>query len=142
MTYAIVACGRCGRHRMIDRSSPTSACPFCSRTEANKGLRAIFEDADQNAVREALRSMHPVEAPEKRRQGADPDPLSTLMYRYESCVDLQERMALLARGLTDIYGTFTLEDVERIDERNAEKLLRAMLETCLVHEVRHGLYSA
>jgi RNA polymerase subunit RPABC4/transcription elongation factor Spt4 len=140
--YAIISCGKCKRRRIIDRSSPSSVCPFCGRTEEHKGLRVIFENRDQNAVREMLMKTQSIEKPKKKIPGADPDPLSTLIYKYENCRDVQSRTELLSKGLTGIYGTFTLEDVERVDEKNAEKLLNTMLELCLVHEVRPGRYCA
>ncbi|MDR0309272.1 MAG: hypothetical protein LBH88_00735 [Candidatus Methanoplasma sp.] len=142
MTYAIISCGKCKRQRMIDRSSSSSACPYCNNTETHKGIRVIFEDKDQNVVREVLTKVHPFKVQEKKRSGTDPDPLSTVVYRYEHCRDLQSRVKLLSRGLTDIYGTFTLEDIEKVDEKNAEKLLKTMLELCLVHEVKYGRYRA
>ncbi|MCL2032961.1 MAG: hypothetical protein FWG96_06835 [Methanomassiliicoccaceae archaeon] len=142
MTYAIISCSKCRRRRIIDRSSSSSICPYCSGTEEHKGLRVIFENKDQSVVRDALMRTHHIGIPEKKRTGADPDPLSTIIYRYEACKDLQEKMTLVSKGLTDLYGTFTLEDIEKIDEKNAEKLLSAMLELCLVREVRYGRYSA
>ena len=44
--------------------------------------------------------------------------------------------------MTSIKGTFTLEDVREVDGRNAEKLLEAMLDRCIVAEVRPGVYRA
>ena len=126
---------------MIDRSAATSACPYCGETAENKSLAVIFEHKDQNTVRKALTQVHPFEIEEKKK-GADHDPLSTLIHRYEKCTDMQRKMKLIAAGLTDIYGTFTLEDIEKIDEKNAGKMLNAMLELCYVHEVKYGRYRA
>ena len=143
MTYAIVSCRKCRRQRMIDRSSASSKCPFCGTAAEHKGLAIIFENRDQNIVRDALTQLHSFDIPEKKNnKGIDRDPLSTLVYRYENCTDLQKRMELVSRGLTDIFGEFTLEDIEKIDEKNAAKLLSAMLEQCYAHEVRHGRYRA
>jgi len=142
MTYAIVSCGKCKHQRIIDRKSSSSACPYCGNKEEHRDLKIIFEDKDQNTVREALTRKHPFGTQEKKKQGPDPDPLSTLIHRYENSRSLMERMELVSDGLTKIYGTFTLEDVEKIDEKNAEKLLKAMLEHCHVFEVSHGRYKA
>ncbi|MCL1811483.1 MAG: hypothetical protein FWG41_04640 [Methanomassiliicoccaceae archaeon] len=143
MTYAVVSCRKCKRDRMIDRSSSSSACPYCGTTAEHRGLAILFEHKDQNVVRGVLTQQHPFGAPEKKkRQGVDPDPLSTLVYRYENCTEPRKRIVLLSKGLTEICGTFTLEDVEKVDEKNAEKLLSTMLELCLVYEVEYGRYSA
>lgn len=104
-----------------------------------------FESADQETVRAALDQATGFTAPdtsEKRRRISHADPHSTMVYRYEHSRDLEERMEILAEGLTSIKGTFTLEDVREIDERNAEKLLEAMLDRCIVAEVRPGVYRA
>jgi hypothetical protein len=127
---------------MVDRSSSSSKCPYCGNREEHKKLKIIFEDKDQSKVREALTQMHPFDIPEKKKQGADPDPLSTIIYRYENSRTLHEKMVLVSKGLTEIRGTFTLEDIKMIDEKNAEKLLSAMLEHCHVHEVSYGRYKA
>jgi len=142
MTYAIISCGKCRYRRMIDRSSASSKCPHCGTLVEHKGLRIIFENKDQSTVREALTRMSSPRVPEKKKNSTDHDPLSTLIYKYESCTDLQKKMMLVSTGLTDIYDTFSLEDIEKIDEKNAEKLLSAMLENCYVHEVRYGRYRA
>ena len=142
MTYAIISCGKCKRQRIIDRSAVSSKCPYCSTVTEHKGLAVIFEHKDQSAVREALTRMNPFEVPEKKKRTADPDPLSTLIHNYETTTDIQKRMEILSKGLTKIYDTFSLSDVEKVDEKNAEKILKAMLEHGYVHEVRHGRYRA
>jgi len=142
MTYAIVICRKCKRRRMIDRSSSTSNCPYCGAHAEHKDLRIIFENRDQNTVRNVLMKATQSNAPEKKRPAADSDPLSTLIYKYENCTDPQKKMELLSAGLTDIYGSFSLEDIEKVDEKNAERLLSTMLELCYVHEVKYGRYCA
>ena len=143
MTYALIVCSKCKSQRMIDRSLAASKCPRCGMRAEHKGLAVIFEDKDQNVVREALTQLNSFDIPEKKkRRSTDHDPLSTLIYKYENCTDLQSKMELISKGLTDIYDTFTLDDIEKIDEKNAEKMLEAMLELCYVHEVRYGRYRA
>jgi len=144
MTYAIISCVKCKRERIIDRSSSSSKCPYCGAGVDHKDAAVIFEDKDQRAVRDALAQLHSFDLPEKKkkRKAVDHDPLSTLVYRYERCTDPQKRMELVAKGLTDLFGTFTLEDLEKVDEKNAEKLLGTMLELCLVYEVEYGKYRA
>lgn len=128
---------------MIERSSASSKCPYCGTAAEHKGLAVIFENKDQSTVRNALTQLNPFSLPEKKKEcGTDPDPLSTLIYKYENCTDLQKKMALVSKGLTDICGTFTLEDIMKIDEKNAERLLSTMLELCYIHEVRYGRYCA
>jgi len=142
MTFAIVSCGKCKRQRVIDRSAASSKCPYCGTGAEHKSIAIIFEDKDQSKVRNVLTQINPFDIPEKKRSGADPDPISTLIYRYESTTDVQKKMIILSKGLTDIFDVFTLEDVEKVEEKNAEKILKAMLEHGYVHEVSHGRYRA
>ena len=142
MTYAIISCGNCKQRRIIDRSSVSSKCPRCGTQVEHKGLRVIFENNDQSTVREVLTRMSGTHVPEKKKPDVDKDPLSTLIYKYENCSGLEEKMALLSKGLTDIYGTFSVEDIKKVDEKNASKLLNAMLEQCYIHEVKYGRYCA
>ena len=69
-------------------------------------------------------------------------PYSTMIYRYEHCVDLDEKLTVLAEGLTRIKGSSTLEDVREIVGDKAEKYVSAMLDRCIVAEVRVGIYRA
>lgn len=142
MTYAIISCGKCKRQRIIDRAAASSKCPYCSMAAEHRGLRIIYENEDQAAVRGVLTGMHPFDVSVGNKPKTDRDPLSTLVYRYEHASDLEEKMELLSRGLTDIFGTFTLEDIEKIDEKNAEKIMKAMSERGHIHEVRYGRYRA
>ncbi|MBQ4411891.1 MAG: hypothetical protein II848_03645, partial [Candidatus Methanomethylophilus sp.] len=40
---------------------------------------------------------------------------------------VDEKMRVLAEGLTAVYGEFTFEDLEKIEPKHAEKYLKAML---------------
>ncbi len=142
MSYGIITCRKCKRNRIIDLSSTSSKCPYCSVTDEHKGLKIIFEDNNQSVVRDALSQLYAFDMPEKKRPGIDHDPLSTLIYRYEKCSDLQERMIILSKGLTDIYDTFTIDDIDKVDPKNADKLLKSMLDQCLIYEVKYGRYRA
>jgi len=138
--YGVTVCRACGRYRMMDLSVASSDCPFCGSRVVVSASPILFSDRDQSAVRAALATMTGFVPGEKNDRGPDPDPLSTLEYRYEHCGSIEERMSLLAEGLTDIRGSFTLEDVRGIDPKNAENLVRAMVDNCLVSEVSPGRY--
>ena len=139
--YAAVACRHCKKYRIIDRSSLSSKCPFCGENCEHSSLQILFEDRDQTVVRNAIASMTGF-VPETKTRTSDADPFSTLVHKYEKCSEMDEKMRILSEGLTGILGTFTLEDIEAVDPKNAKQLLRAMLELCLIHEVRYGVYKA
>lgn len=143
--YGLVACGVCRRPRIIDRSKSESSCPYCNCVQKTRDLRCFFESSDQDAVREALSQATgfvPPDMVKKKERIADADPYSTMVYRYEHCPDLDGKMEILAEGLTAIKGTFTLDDVREIAGDKAERMVSAMLDRCLISEVRIGIYRA
>lgn len=73
---------------------------------------------------------------------SDIDPYSTLEYRYERTRSIEEKMEVLSKGLTEVYGEFTFEDLEKIEPKHAEKILKAMLVNGYVHETKYGRYTA
>ncbi len=143
--YAVTPCS-CGRLRVIDLSSETSICPFCGKSVKNANVRQLYADNDPHAVRDALAALTGFEAPEEdleaKRRVKEADPLSTLIHKYEGCSDVEEKMTVLSKGLTDIFGTFTLDDLKRVDRKNAEKILEAMVLQCMVFEPEPGRYKA
>ena len=143
--YGLVTCGVCRRPRIVDRSKAESSCPYCNCVQKTSDLRCFFESPDQDAVREALSQATgfvPPDMVKKKEKIARADPYSTMIYRYEHCSDLDGKMEILAEGLTDIKGTFTLDDVREIAGDKAEKMVSAMLDRCLISEVRIGVYRA
>lgn len=145
MMYGLALCGVCRRPRIADKSNKESACPYCGAVEKTKNLVFYFESRDQDAVREALSQATgfvPPDGARKRRRIEEADPYSTMVYRYEHTSDLDERMEILAKGLTDIKGEFTLSDVEEVAGKRAERMLAAMLDRGIAIEVRAGVYRA
>ena len=144
--YGLALCGVCRRPRVVDRSKATTTCPYCNSHEKTKDLIYYFESPDQDAVRTALSQATGFTAPdgkEKARKIEEADPYSTMIFRYEHASDLDEKLVIIAEGLTAIKGTFSLEDVrEIVGDKYAEKYVSAMLDRCIVAEVRIGMYRA
>lgn len=143
MRYGLSRCDSCGRARIVDLTKATSTCPYCSASYDNSRITTYFASDDQSAVREALSQATgfvPPDAVRRKERIAEADPYSTLVYRYEHCSDLETKMAILAEGLTEIKGTFTMEDVRDIAGSKAERMVSAMLDRCLISEVRIGVY--
>lgn len=143
--YGLALCGVCRRPRIADKSNKESTCPYCGATERTKNLVFYFESADQQAVRKALGQASgfvPPDTAKSRRRIEKADPYSTMVYRYEHCSDMEERMCILAEGLTRINGGFTIGDLEEIVGKSSERMLSAMLDQCIVSEIRPGFYKA
>lgn len=142
MKYGVVRCSGCGRARITDMETKRSVCPFCSRSVETSMLMPIHVSNDQALLRAILASISGFEEPEKEEKGEDPDPLSTLHYRYGKCGKNPRCLSLLAEGLTEILGEFSLPDVEEADPGKGEDMLKAMVQLGLVTEVSPGKYKA
>ena len=150
MPYGLTQCGLCHRPRIVETDDSLTTCPYCGYSERAGRNGFLFTSDSQAEVRSALsRAMGvddllPTEADirERRKRIGESDPESTLAYRYEHAADLDEKMDVLAEGLTSLRGEFTLEDIEEYEPRRAEKMLSAMLDRGFVHETRPGFYRA
>lgn len=141
--FAVIACIDCKRKRVIDKSDKASKCPYCGAKSEHKILKVYYQSEDASMCRAALNQITGfTENVVKKPISEDIDPYSTLEYRYDHCRTLEEKMACLSEGLTKVYGEFTFEDLERIEPKNAEKMLKAMLVNGYVHETKYGRYSA
>jgi len=142
--YALALCGVCRRARVIDKSTKQSTCPYCNSTEKTSGMTVYFESNDQSECRDALAQIEGFEAPDdrtKKKRIENADPYSTMIYKYEHASDLDEKMLILAKGLTGIKGTFTLDDIrEIVGDKHAEQYISAMLDRCYISEVKIGHY--
>lgn len=140
--YAVISCTGCKRLRIIDCGTIKSECPFCGTSCEHRYAVKLFEDNNQSAVRDALAhySGYVPEKKDNREKIESLDPHSTLVYKYEHAGSGDEKLEILSKGLTELYGTFTLDHVKEVDPRNAEKVLAAMHAAGLVAEVRHGIY--
>ena len=104
-----------------------------------------FESPDQDVVRQALSQATgfvPPDMVQKRKRIEEADPYSTMVFQYEHCSDLDEKLTILAEGLTKINGSFTLDDIREIVGDKAERYVSAMLDRCIAAEVRIGVYKA
>ncbi|MFA6642484.1 MAG: hypothetical protein WCS40_03680 [Methanomethylophilus sp.] len=140
--YAVVACSACKRLRVVDLHTKQSACPYCSHEDVHKDLQPFYRGRTQDHARQALGKLTGFTGDGMARKHADPntDPFSSLVYKYEHTAGLDSKMAVLAEGLTKIYGTFTLVEVEAVDPKNGPKMLKGMLAECYIAEVAYGRY--
>lgn len=142
--YSVISCPGCNRLKIADLDTLTSECPYCGKTCEHRHTKRLYDNEDQAACRDAIAHLYGF-TPEKKNTKErieKADPHSTLVYKYEQCRGIDEKMDVLSKGLTEIHGTFTFEDLEKIDPKNAKKLLEAMCEECLVAEVKPGRYRA
>jgi DNA-directed RNA polymerase subunit RPC12/RpoP len=138
--YGIVVCISCGRKRIADLNSDTSLCPYCSSVSKIKELNVIYSNADQSDVRKVFENIDSPKYAEPVKEHTDHDPLSTLVYRYEHATDMQEKLMVLADGLTGIKGSFDKEDVEELFPGKGEKMLKMMISGDIIIEIGNEKY--
>ena len=142
--YGVVVCGRCGRKRIIDLGTETSSCPYCSTVSKTPELSVLFSDRSQSVVRKAFESADAPKyaEPEKKKNANDPDPMETLMYRYEHASDVHEKLTILADGLTKIKGSFGEKDINELFPGKGEKFMKMMMSADIVIELGYGKFRA
>ena len=140
--YGVVVCTKCGRKRIADLRTERSACPYCGNNDITDRMSVLFSDKDQNVVRNAFNNADSNKYPDKKKKGADPDPLSTLVYEYEHTSGTIEKITVLAAGLTKIKKEFTEKDIEELFPGKGEQILKNMISSDTVIETHYGRYRA
>ena len=142
--YAVVMCPGCRKDRIIQMETESTTCPYCGSRTKTKEIIVRYRNEDPDVVRsvfaQATGFITPNEKKERSREN-DPDPLSTLEYDYGKAKGI-DKLTCLAYGLTDIKGTFTLQDVERFEPGKGEDIIKKMINALMVIESRPGEYSS
>ena len=137
--YGIIACSNCQRKRIIDLYDGATKCPYCGQKANTKDAAILYRNEDQDVVRNVLDASTGFVA-EERHIDENIDPMSTLEYKVEHTSDTVEKMRLIAEGLTRIKGSFTEDDVEALVPGKGQRFVKAMLDECMIYEVRYGVY--
>lgn len=150
--YAVVQCNECRRPRIVDLTTVHSSCPYCGNTDTVGDLRVLVRTRTQEKARQELLKLTSssmmtgfdgkLESPRPKHARRSTDPWSTLERDYQLARGLDEKMNVMANGLTKVFGEFTEEDVLRLDPDKGSRMLAMMLERCIVHEVAYGRYKA
>lgn len=136
--FGIVGCPECKRRRVIDLSTKSTKCPYCGKSSKTDSLYVRFANDDASIVREVLQGNENVPV---RREGEETDPIKTLAYRVSHCRNIDQKLQMIADGLCELKGEFTEEDVEKVVPGKGTAFTEAMLERCIVHEIRYGRYT-
>ena len=142
--YAIVTCPKCRKDRIIQLESGSTACPYCGTRTRTEDIVVRYRSNDSGIIRSVFARGTGFTAPESGKEKdkkADLDPMSTLEYNYGKAKGVDKLMCL-AHGLTDIKGTFTVDDVERFEPGKGEDMIKKMIDALMVIENRPGEYSS
>ena len=159
--FAIIRCGNCRRPRIIDEKDGRTVCPYCGNADVTSERARLFRARDQELLRRRIEAITLRDGARQgmRRSPADTewaagslpaeeetalpdpsDPGSVLKYEYKRASGPEAKMEILAEGLDRIYGEWTVDDLRQFEPKNAEKMLSAMLDRCLVYETKYGRY--
>ncbi|MBR1973947.1 MAG: hypothetical protein IKC93_08875 [Candidatus Methanomethylophilaceae archaeon] len=136
--FGIVGCPNCKRTRIIDLETKSTKCPFCGKSSKTDTLFVKFSHYDAAIVREVFQGNENVPF---RKEGEDADPMKALAYRVSHCKNIDQKLQIIAEGLCDLKGEFTEEDVETLIPGKGTVYTEAMLERCIIHEIRYGRYT-
>ncbi|MFA7341929.1 MAG: hypothetical protein WCY65_02005 [Candidatus Methanomethylophilaceae archaeon] len=136
--FAVVVCPGCRKPRGIKLSSQKSACPRCGRViEVRKAL-IHFQSPDVREIKAFINALSDFSPPVKEEESRDP--WVALQDKIKAERDPEERLCVIASGLSEILGTFTVIDVERVVPGKGEAYLRLMVENALVLEASPDRY--
>ena len=133
--FGIVGCPNCKRTRIIDLETKSTKCPFCGKSSKTDTLFVKFSHYDAAIVREVFQGNENVPF---RKEGEEADPMKALAYRVSHCKNIDQ---IIADGLCDLKGEFTEEDVEALVPGKGTVFTEAMLDRCIIHEIRYGRYT-
>jgi len=141
--YAVAMCPNCRKDRIIQLETGSTACPYCGCRTKTKEIVIRYRNEDISIVRSVFAQATGFTAPAEKKgeyKKTDPDPMSTLEYNYGKAKGV-DKLICLAEGLTDIKGTFTVDDVERFEPGKGEEIIRKMINALMVIENRPAEYS-
>ncbi len=152
--YGAVVCSRCERARAVDLRDKTARCQ-CGYQMKLKETRKLFESDDQREVAAAVAKLNAEMAGgfeeweelaiDASRMVTD-DLFSNIASKAASANEVQERLEVVARGLTENLGSFTIREFGKVlrmlNLRDAEECVQALLRENIIYEPEPGVFRA
>lgn len=152
--YGVVVCSRCRKARAVDLRSKTARCQ-CGNQIKLKEAKKFFESSDQREVASAVGRLNAeigggTKEWEKLVGDASIEEISDVYSRIVSDAsdvsEVQERMEIVARGLTNALGSFTKKEMEKVlrmlGMRDVEDCVQALLRENIIYEPEPGVFCA
>jgi hypothetical protein len=152
--YGVVLCSRCRKAMAVDLRNETASCQ-CGNVLKLKETKKFYESTDQREVASAVGRMNAEleggidewESMVEGSVGADTDdPYSEMISAASSMSDSQERMELVARGLTEILGSFSRNDLQKalrmLGIKDVDDCVDIMLKESIIYEPEPGVFRA
>ncbi|MCK4443269.1 MAG: DUF1922 domain-containing protein [Thermoplasmata archaeon] len=152
--YGVVVCSRCRKARAVDLRSKTARCQ-CGYQMKLKETKKFFESSDQREVAAAVARLNAemeggIEEWEELVGETSGDEVSDIYSKIvadaSDASEVQERLEIVARGLTDTFGSFTKKELEKVlrmlGMRDAEDCVQVLLRENIIYEPEPGVFCA
>ncbi len=152
--YGVVVCSRCRKARAVDLRDKTARCQ-CGYQMKLKETKKFFESSDQREVAAAVARLNAemkggTEEWEELAGETSKDEVSDIYSRIvaeaSEATEVQERLEIVARGLTQIFGSFTKEEMEKVLRmlgiRDARDCVQMLLRENVIYEPEPGVFCA
>jgi len=152
--YGVVVCSRCRKARAVDLRTKTARCQ-CGNTLKLKETKKFFESSDQREVASAVARMNAeleggTEEWEKMTDDSSKpdvdDPYAKIVADASSTTNNQERLEIVAKGLTVAFGSFSHLELGKVmrmlGTKDVEDCVQALLRENIIYEPEPGVYRA
>ena len=149
MKYGIIICPSCGKARGVETSRKTSSCSCGRKVKIRRSMFKFETDSPRELagmVGQANEQLLTGKKFRRRRPKQSDDPCVRVAQAVMSVKGRQERGEAIARGLTEEFGEFGLEEVGRVlavlGANDPEGLVNGLASANLVYQTESGRYRA
>jgi hypothetical protein len=152
--YGVVVCSRCRKARAVDLRTNTARCQ-CGNQIDLKEAKKFFESFDQREVASAVGRLNAeisggIEEWEElvgdKSKDDVGDVYSKIVSDASDVSEVQERIEIVARSLTNAFGSFTRKEMEKVlrmlGMRDVEDCVQALLRENIIYEPEPGVFCA
>lgn len=147
MKYGVLVCPKCGMAKGVETKKKTTTCQCGREIVVRKQKLRFLTDSPlelAGSVAKANAAIRGGEQMPSERKSRKKDPYSVLSERATATKDRTERFRIVAKGLTDLKGEFSVEDMNRVasllGRESGEEIVRLLQESNMIYEVQDGKF--
>lgn len=152
--YGVVVCSRCKRAKAVDLRSKMARCQ-CGNQMKLKETKKFFESSDQREVAVAVAKLNAEieggteeweKLSDEKLEVASDDVYSRIVANASTVAGVQERLEIVARNLTEEFGSFTKKDFSKVlrmlGMRDVEDCVQVLLRENIIYEPEPDVFRA
>jgi hypothetical protein len=149
MKYGIIVCPKCGMAKGVQTTKKTTTCQ-CGREIKLRRMKLRFQTDSPMELAKSVAAANAAirgggQIPSEKRSRKK-EPYSVIAERSEQARDPVDKMVAIAKGLTDLKGEFTEEDLgkvlQSIGKGSAEAMVSKLQRLNLIYETGEGKFRA